>query len=400
MTKENKIGRNASCPCGSGHKFRVCCGDSSHKKKSVLNHPSIVAIAMIFCLIGVVYASFDLKETEKQSARNSPEAEILHYSEGEWKPTKLKNLSAGDQFKTSDESCTYKGEKYLCYFDENSLLRLNTDVPLSKLRDAERSYDRNNSRAPGNQDVVRFIDKETRRHMRFDRMDRLRSDENFWFQGRLYEGRTDPENHSDIFVRETGIVLSRVTNVFKRKADTLVDLAVRDEKGNESVISGTPEHPFFVPIRREYVEMGRLAKGVVLETDDGSAVEVVSKKFRHGEFDVYNLEVEGMHNYYVSPVGGMPSVLVHNMCRIRLKRLHPDSTLKVGKLDSIRKMDTDDIIKSLKTEGREKLTIRPDGTVLQGNHRIKVLEERGFDTSELFKYAAIEPKKSIAPWED
>ncbi len=66
--------------------------------------------------------------------------------------------------------------------------------------------------------------------------------------------------------------------------------------------------------------------------------------------------------------------------------------LKANKLNNIRKMDTDDIIKSLKTEGREKLTIRPDGTVLQGNHRIKVLEERGFETSKLYSAWA---KKNI-----
>ncbi|MGZ5177714.1 MAG: SEC-C metal-binding domain-containing protein, partial [Burkholderiales bacterium] len=25
-----KVGRNASCPCGSGRKFKKCCGDSAN----------------------------------------------------------------------------------------------------------------------------------------------------------------------------------------------------------------------------------------------------------------------------------------------------------------------------------------------------------------------------------
>ncbi|MCA9525143.1 MAG: hypothetical protein KC549_02455 [Myxococcales bacterium] len=56
-------------------------------------------------------------------------------------------------------------------------------------------------------------------------------------------------------------------------------------------------------------------------------------------------------------------------------------------------------MESLLKSGDEKLTIRPDGTVLQGNHRIKVLEERGFDTSTLFDKADVRIRENLAPWE-
>jgi len=50
-------------------------------------------------------------------------------------------------------------------------------------------------------------------------------------------------------------------------------------------------------------------------------------------------------------------------------------------------------------EARKPLTIRIDGTVLQGNYRIKVLEERDFDTEKIYKYADIEIKIYKEAWE-
>ncbi len=82
-----------------------------------------------------------------------------------------------------------------------------------------------------------------------------------------------------------------------------------------------------------------------------------------------------------------------------LKRLHPDSSLKPSSLKHWRGKSTDEIVESLGKPGGERLRIRPDGIVRQGNHRIKVLEERGFDTSTLRDKAIIEPKESLAPWE-
>ena len=82
-----------------------------------------------------------------------------------------------------------------------------------------------------------------------------------------------------------------------------------------------------------------------------------------------------------------------------LKRMHPDSSLRPTSLNHWRGKSNDDIVESLLKSGDEKLTIRPDGTVLQGNHRIKVLEERGFDTSTLFDKADVRIRENLAPWE-
>ncbi|RDV39150.1 hypothetical protein DV096_00835 [Bradymonadaceae bacterium TMQ3] len=79
-------------------------------------------------------------------------------------------------------------------------------------------------------------------------------------------------------------------------------------------MSGTPEHPFFVPARGEYVAMGELEAGVMLRTTDGSPARVVGSERRQGSFEVFNFEVEDAHNYYVSSPRGSPGVLVHNTC--------------------------------------------------------------------------------------
>lgn len=70
-----------------------------------------------------------------------------------------------------------------------------------------------------------------------------------------------------------------------------------------------------------------------------------------------------------------------------LKRIHPDSTYNQGSakydLERVRRMDTNKIIESLAPGAKEPLLVKPDGRVFDGNTRIKVLEERGYDVNRL-----------------
>jgi hypothetical protein len=52
-------------------------------------------------------------------------------------------------------------------------------------------------------------------------------------------------------------------------------------------------------------------------------------------------------------------------------------------LEYWRQQATEDIVESLKSGGPEALKVKPDGRILNGNTRIKVLEERGFDINSL-----------------
>jgi hypothetical protein len=71
----------------------------------------------------------------------------------------------------------------------------------------------------------------------------------------------------------------------------------------------------------------------------------------------------------------------------KLQRIHSVETLTTGlarySYDAIRKMSTDDIVRSLRPGSSNPLTVKPDGRIFEGNTRILVLEERGYDISSL-----------------
>ncbi len=65
-----------------------------------------------------------------------------------------------------------------------------------------------------------------------------------------------------------------------------------------------------------------------------------------------------------------------------LKSLHPDSSLNPGKLAGVEKLSTE-ILKSSLLEGDHCLKTRPDGTILEGHHRVYILRRRGVDVDSL-----------------
>jgi hypothetical protein len=65
--------------------------------------------------------------------------------------------------------------------------------------------------------------------------------------------------------------------------------------------------------------------------------------------------------------------------RPRLKALHPDSALNPVKLAQMERLSTDVLRDSLLPGQAACLKTRPDGTVLDGHHRLFVLRGRGID---------------------
>jgi hypothetical protein len=63
--------------------------------------------------------------------------------------------------------------------------------------------------------------------------------------------------------------------------------------------------------------------------------------------------------------------------------LHPDETLVPLKLAQLRCLTTDVLRNSLLPGQKDCLKTRPDGTILDGHHRIYVLRERGIDVDVL-----------------
>ncbi|SHN07856.1 intein C-terminal splicing region/intein N-terminal splicing region/RHS repeat-associated core domain-containing protein, partial [Chryseobacterium carnipullorum] len=97
--------------------------------------------------------------------------------------------------------------------------------------------------------------------------------------------------------------LKKVVELSRNTSSSLVKISV-----NGTEITCTPEHPFYV--NGNWVEAKDLRKGMLLTTLDGTTSPVESIIFLDGKVKVYNFEVEGNHNYYVSEKG----ILVHNTC--------------------------------------------------------------------------------------
>ena len=66
-----------------------------------------------------------------------------------------------------------------------------------------------------------------------------------------------------------------------------------------------------------------------------------------------------------------------------LKFLHAENTLNRVKLEVFRRLTTDDLKSSLEPGLPGSLKVRPDGTILDGHHRISVLADRGENIHQL-----------------
>lgn len=66
-----------------------------------------------------------------------------------------------------------------------------------------------------------------------------------------------------------------------------------------------------------------------------------------------------------------------------LKSLHSDSALNPGKLAKYALLSTEIILASLAPGEEGCLKTRPDGTILDGHHRIHILRIRGIDVDRL-----------------
>ena len=66
-----------------------------------------------------------------------------------------------------------------------------------------------------------------------------------------------------------------------------------------------------------------------------------------------------------------------------LQLLHLSSVLSQAKLNRYAKLTTEELMLSLEPGQIGALKVRPDGTVIDGHHRITILRERGVDVDQL-----------------
>lgn len=99
-----------------------------------------------------------------------------------------------------------------------------------------------------------------------------------------------------------------VVRLFRRPAQHVLSLCVRDVAGVEARIESTLEHPYWVE-RAGWVAARNLRAGHLIRSLHGDRpLRVVSATPTGERRDVFNVEVEGLHNYHVGAMGA----LVHN----------------------------------------------------------------------------------------
>jgi hypothetical protein len=66
-----------------------------------------------------------------------------------------------------------------------------------------------------------------------------------------------------------------------------------------------------------------------------------------------------------------------------LRPLHLTSVLSPAKLNQYARLTTETLIQSLEPGRPGSLKVRPDGTIIDGHHRISILRSRGIDVDQL-----------------
>ncbi|MBX2801357.1 MAG: HINT domain-containing protein [Myxococcales bacterium] len=99
----------------------------------------------------------------------------------------------------------------------------------------------------------------------------------------------------------------------------MIDAEIEYADGPTDTLTGTPNHPFWVGAVRGYVPLGDLQVGTELHVQGGGEAILVSKTWRQGDFEVFDFEVEGLHNFHVRGKGSdAAGVLVHNSTPARV----------------------------------------------------------------------------------
>jgi len=76
-----------------------------------------------------------------------------------------------------------------------------------------------------------------------------------------------------------------------------------------------------------------------------------------------------------------------------LKPLHPDSSLNDVKLAQLERLSTDALLESLLPGQEGCLKTRPEGTILDGHHRIYILRKRGVDVDRLRREVVVKDQE-------
>ncbi len=156
----------------------------------------------------------------------------------------------------------------------------------------------------------------------------------------------------------------------------------------------------FAKERAWLVQNARNADGSALSSSQVSALNGASNQAINGLYQGYSAAIN-----MGAMLGGKEEFGTHEKAAdwgrdaagafVPLSRLHGDATITQGNAsgyDYWSKKSTEEIIESLKPGSKfGELTVKPNGTIMNGNTRTKVLEERGVDVNTLER-TVLEPE--------
>jgi RHS repeat-associated protein len=181
--------------------------------------------------------------------------------------------------------------------------------------------------------------------------------------------------------------------------DPVVTDADTGESFNRYAYAGLNPYKYIDPDGRDKWAAEENCRRVELRSDTLNVITITGTRGRAGPGAGTGTSAGGSPSA-LSP-GGMGNVLfgVANLSSMAiplgalrgvlpaLQRIHSAETLTTGSArfatDSVRKMSTEAIVKSLKPGSAEPLKVKPDGRIFDGNTRVFVLQERGYDVSTL-----------------
>ncbi len=198
---------------------------------------------------------------------------------------------------------------------ENGFLFLKPELDITKLAEADRTFDPANWRLPKPDDIVKvFRSDDPAQQKGHWLLKDVAPNSEVIFQGKVWSWELDLENQRFV-VKDTGNVFAKVTAVHKQvhEGDVLALMVRYEGCGKLGLITGSEEHPFYVLEKEDYIPMVDLKPGMALKTDNGTQATVVELKPLLEAMELYNLTVENVHNYYIFSFEDEPGVLVHNI---------------------------------------------------------------------------------------
>ena len=112
----------------------------------------------------------------------------------------------------------------------------------------------------------------------------------------------------------SGAASAKVLSVSRRKIGRVLDLEVEAGSGY-GTITTTPDHLFYSKSHGAYVRAADLQIGDALLSESGNSCTIQAKSVRDGEFEVYNVELDQVRNFYVATTRAGSFILVHNQCK-------------------------------------------------------------------------------------